>query len=202
MLNKLFKTDRHKDFWKWFTEHQDDFYQFETNKDVLSDLLEKKLKEINEDLAFEITTVKNDGKRELSISTDGERKASKDVIDLVNKAPVLNNWNFRAFRQRISGGDIQIKWGDIQISCSDTYFQYKKDGGKIGIEISLRNFVESNAFKNATLILLDNLIGEYERLTYISWIEFVKLNEEKIEELYPLVELPEILDRVSLLNKQ
>jgi hypothetical protein len=88
---------------------------------------------------------------------------------------------FRAFRQRISGGDIQIKWGDIQISCSDTYFQYTKDGGKIGIEISLRNFVESNAFKNATLILLDNLIGEYERLTYISWIEFVKLNEEKLK---------------------
>jgi ribosomal protein S17E len=93
MLNKLFKTDRHKEFWKWFTKHQDDFYQFETNKEVLSDLLEKKLKDINEDLAFEITTVKNDGKRELSISTDGERKASKDVIDLVNKAPVLNNWN-------------------------------------------------------------------------------------------------------------
>jgi hypothetical protein len=173
MLNKLFKTDSHKEFWKWFTKHQDDFYQFETSKEVLSDLLEKKLKEINKDLAFEITTVKNDGKRELSISTDGERKASKDVIDLVNKAPVLNNWSFRAFRQRISGGDIQINWGDIQISCSDTYFRYTKDGGKIGIEISVRNFVESNAFKNATVILLDNLIGEYERLTYISWIEFV-----------------------------
>ena len=202
MFNRLFKTDKHQQFWKWFIKNQDIFYQFETNKEQLADLLDKKLKEINKDLAFEITLINSDGKRELSISTDGEKEAYNVVIELIKKAPELDNWKFKAFRQRVRGRDIQIKFGDINISCSDIFFRYAKDGKKVGIELNIRNFVDSNPFKNATLILLDNTIGEYERLNYISWIEFINLDEEKKEDMYPMNELYDIIDSLSLVNRQ
>ena len=196
------KSDRHHEFWKWFAKNQEHFYQFETNQEKLSDLLNEKLKELNRSLAFEISVIKSDGKRELSISTDGEKKAHNEVIEFVNKAPVLENWQFKAFRQSVRGNNIQIRFGDIEISSLDIFFKYEKDGKKIGIELNIRNFVDSNPFKNATLILIDNFIGEYERLNYMSWFEFVKLNEEEMEDLYPLIELRDIIDSVSLTNRQ
>ena len=98
------------------------------------------------------------------------------------------------FRQRIPGDEIEIKYDNFKISYDDIYFRYSKELGKIGLELNIRDYKETPEFINATYVLLDGLIGEYDMETKVDWIERKSLDETKIDSLYKLVELREIID--------
>jgi hypothetical protein len=198
MFEKLFKPNKQKDFWKWFTAKQDELYHFENNQDELFDQLGQRLKNINEDLVFEFSPVRDNGIREFSISADGMKRSFPAVIDLIEKAPDLVNWQFYAFRQRVPGNSIKIKFANgVEFGYDDIFFRYGEDEAeqKIGIELNIRNYDEQNkGIKSAAFVLLDGLIGEYDMETRISWIDFAKLEEENIENLYPLTYLRDLVD--------
>ncbi|MCR8557656.1 hypothetical protein KXD93_08380 [Mucilaginibacter sp. BJC16-A38] len=195
MFGKLFGADKQKEFWKWFTKHQEELYHFEDNQEELFDGLSQKLKQVNNNLVFEFSPIREGGVREFSISADGIKASFPDVIALIEKAPELINWEFYAFRQRIPGDTIQIKMGPVKLGYTDIFFRYGEENNKIGIELNIRNYdPENNTFKNAAFILLDGLIGEYDMETRISWIDFVALDEANIENLYPLTYLRDLVD--------
>jgi hypothetical protein len=198
MFENLFKPNQQKDFWSWFKKHEQQYYNFENNQDALFDQLSAKLKSINEDLVFEFSPIRDNGVRELSISADGMKRSFSAVIDLIEKAPDFVNWQFYAFRQRVPGDGIKIKFGDgLEFSYDDIYFRYSEDEAeqKIGIELNIRNYDDTNKnIKSAAFILLDGLIGEYDMETRISWIDFVKLDEQHIDNLYPLTHLRDLVD--------
>lgn len=196
MFEKLFAGNKKKEFWKWFTKHQQELYHFEDNQNALFDELSKRLKNVNENLVFEFSPIRDNGIREFSISADGIKAVFPFVIEVIEQAPDLINWEFYAFRQRVPGDDIIINFEkDIKLSYSDIYFRYGEDEEKIGVELNIRNYdPEIIAIKSAVFILLDGLIGEYDMETRISWIEFVALDEEKIDKLHPLIFLRDLVD--------
>lgn len=199
MAFSLFNTQSKEDrFWNWFLKNQETYYAEVDNLDLrekLFDDLTTHLVKAHPDLVFEFSPIRESGVREFIISADGIKAAFPLVEKLVAKAPTIEKWQFNAFRQRVPGDELAIRYGDLEISYSDIYFRYQ-DGeyGKIGIELNIRNFNGEDYIKNAIYILLDSLIGEYDVTMGLDWIEWVKLDESNIENLIPLTDLRDILD--------
>lgn len=194
-LNSCTSKEKNEDFWKWFSENQNELYKFENNQEEIFDELHGKLIEIDSNLVFEFSPIRKDSTREFTISADGITESFPAVIKLVNAAPKFRKWKIKAFRQRNPGDDLEIVYdGSLKISYEDIYFRYSKDSDKIGIELNIQNYKDSPNVNNAIYILLDGLIGEYDMETKISWIEIKKLEERKIDSLYRIVELRKIVD--------
>ena len=196
LFNKQPQEDK---FWNWFSKHQETYYNqienLEIREKIFNDL-SKELKKVHPDLVFEFSPIHENGTREFTISAEGIKELFPIVEKLVEKAPEIENWQFNAFRQRIPGDDFEIHYGDFKIGYSDIFFRYQ-DGeyGSLGIELNIRDFDDSGQSKNAIYILLDGLIGEYDITVGIDWIEWVKLDEENIENLEPITSLRTLIDQ-------
>ena len=193
------QTSQEDKFWDWFAENQETYYEeienLEIRERIFNDL-SAELKKIHQDLVFEFSPIHENEIREFTISAEGVKELFPVVKRLVEKAPKIENWQFNAFRQRIPGNDFTIEYGDLKIGYTDIYFRYQ-DGeyGKIGIELNIRDFDNSGQSKNAIYILLDSLLGEYDITMGIDWIEWVKLDESKIENLNPITDLRILIDQ-------
>lgn len=186
------KESKEEKFWNWFEKNQETYYTEIENlqiKEEIFDELSKRLRDVNEDLVFEFSPKRKNNIKEFTISADGIEEIFPIVENLIKKAPKLKKWKFNAFRQPILGDDFKINYGDLKIGYSDVYYRSKNDNGKLGIELNIRNYDGKGLTQNAIYILLDNLIGEYNVVTKISWIDWVKLNENEITNLKPIIEL-------------
>ena len=198
IFNSCTKKDKNEIFWEWFSKNEDKYFHFEdNNQEQLFNELHQKLIKIDSNLVFEFGPIKSNNTRELSISADGLIESFPSVIELVKKAPKLDKWKINSFRQRIADDEIELKYDDFKISYDDIYFRYSNESNKIGIELNIRSYKETPEFINATYILLDGLIGEYDMETKIDWIERKSLDESKIDSLYKIVELRDIVDELK-----
>ncbi len=192
------KESKEEKFWNWFEKNQETYYSeienLEIREEIFSELT-KNLKKVNEDLVFEFSPIHENNVREFTISAEGMKELFPIVEKLIEKAPKLKNWKFNAFRQRIPGDDFEIQYGDLKIGYSDIYYRSENDNGKLGIELNIKNFDDEAQTQNAIYILLDGLIGEYDVTTKIGWIEWVKLNENEMENLKPIIELRNEIDK-------
>lgn len=196
LFNKSSKKD---EFWNWFMKYQKTYYNeienLEIRKTIFNDLWTE-LRKVHPDLAFEFSPIHENGIREFTVSAEGVKELFPIVEKLIESAPKIENWQFNAFRQRVPGDEFEIKYGELKISYSDIYFRYA-DGpyGKLGIELNIRDYDGNVQTQNATYILLDGLLGEYDVTMGIDWIEWVKLEESNIENLNPLTSLRTLLDQ-------
>ena len=199
MFTKFFmQKDKDKDFWNWFSKNQNEYYHYEKNQKFLFDELSNRLKNIDSNLTFEFSPINNDSIREFTISADGLKESFPTVIRLVDKAPSIPNWKINAFRKRVPGDKMQIVYDDsLKISYDDIYFRYVEDSGKIDLELNIRNYKKESGFDNAVFILLDALIGEYDVETKISGIDRKLLDESKLDSLHRIVELRDVVDRLT-----
>ena len=101
----------------------------------------------------------------------------------------ISNWNFLAFRQPNPGDDLSLKMGEFEISYNDIFFRYIEEENNLHIELNIRNFDKSGFQQNAVYLLLDSLLGEYDVVTEIDFIDWVILDETKIENFYKFIEL-------------
>ncbi|MEM7105750.1 MAG: hypothetical protein AAF502_21610 [Bacteroidota bacterium] len=187
-----------KKFWNWFLEKEHLFYFGTENQDELEtlfDLVSEQLKTFNETIVCEFSPIREDKIKEFCISADGMKEAFDDVKSIVSLAPKHEHWEFTAFRQRIPGDSLGINMGDIKIGYEDLFFRFADQGDKFGIELNIRDYQESGREQNAIFILMDALIGEYDVVMEIDWIDWVKLEESNKENLLPFVELRSIIDR-------
>ena len=192
------KESKEEKFWNWFEKNQETYYSEIENLEIREEIfneLTKNLKKVNEDLVFEFSPIHENNVREFTISAEGMKELFPIVEKLIEKAPKLKNWKFNAFRQRIPGDEFEIQYGDLKISYSDIYYRSENDNGKLGIELNIKNYDDEAQTQNAIYILLDGLIGEYDVTTKIGWIEWVKLNENEMENLKPIIELRNEIDK-------
>ncbi|WP_156285870.1 hypothetical protein [Oceanivirga salmonicida] len=193
-----------ENFWKWFSENEKEYYENIENKEMQEKLLNelsKRLKAINKGLTFEFGYLKND-KIEFVISADGIKEVFPFVIELVDNVSELKYFKVFAFRQKGETEDIEIEYAGLKLSYDDIYFRYAIDEDGLGLELNIRNFEkDNNAIYNAVYILLDNLLGEYDAITYISWVDWVKLDEKNIDNLMPLLELVRVVDHYKETKK-
>lgn len=103
VINNMFKSKGpFLKFWNWFVENESYINQnFETNKESILDSLSRRLKEIDENLTFEISHRNQERDRELIISADGIADSFNNVINLCNVAPSIENWTIIPFRPRM-----------------------------------------------------------------------------------------------------
>lgn len=153
------------------------------------------MKELNETIVYEFSRIREDNTKEFSISADGIKEAFADVKRIINLAPKHEHWEFTAFRQRVASESLEIKMGGLKIGYEDIYFRYGEQEDEFGLELNIRNYTESGREQNAIYILLDSLLGEYDAVMEIDWIDWVKLEESNKENLYSFVELRNIIDR-------
>src|SRR5260370_5887295 len=63
-----------QEFWKWFSEHEGELFDFEADQERTFDRLASQLKKIDSNLTFEFGP-KRDAKREFVISAGGIKRA-------------------------------------------------------------------------------------------------------------------------------
>ncbi|MEZ4885715.1 MAG: hypothetical protein R3E32_13360 [Chitinophagales bacterium] len=186
------------EFWNWFIANEHTFY-YGTEEDTLREELfvelDAKIKEISEDLAFEFSPILEGEVKQFTLSADGIRDVFPSVISLIEQAPKHPHWEFVAFRQRIDTEDLTIQMGDVEMDVSDIYFRFAEVDDTLGIELNIRGFEDSDQEKMAVFILLDSLIGEYDVVMQIGWIEWVALDERKIGQLSTFVKLRDLVDK-------
>ncbi|BDS10154.1 hypothetical protein [Aureispira anguillae] len=183
-------------FWDWFTQFEPQLYHADQNSVELFQALNQELAKISKGLTFEFSAVPEGEIKDFCISADGMKEYFPAVIDLVKVAPKFENWNIRAFRQRIANDNIAISMGDIDLSYDDIFFTYTIEDGKICIDLYIRDFVNNDdRFISAIFILLDALLGEYDVVTQIGAIEWTLLDEMQVEYLSPFISLRNLTDR-------
>lgn len=193
----IFKSNPDEDFWKWFAKNEKFIYENVENKDKqekLFDDISRRLHKIDENLVFEFSPIHKNNIREFSISADGIKESFPAVENLIAKSPKIKNWQFNAFRQRVPGDDLTLDFGKFKIGYNDIYFRHSTSNNELGIELNIRNYDESAQMQNAIYVLLDGLLGEYDVTMNIDWIEWVKLDENNIENLDKLTELRYLID--------
>ena len=153
----------------------------------------KELQTIDENLAFEFSPVLSNGKREFVITAQGTKKAFPAVTKLVNAAPSFQNWIIVAFRQpKLDYANILVS--NIQLNVNDGFFLYRKSNRKVDIELHLRGYQKTEEWEEVAYLLLDAVIGEYATETKIGGISIKQLNVSDIPTLYPITELPNIIN--------
>ena len=180
-------------FWDWFSEKSDQFFNFERDQDKLFDELTTKLHDMDDNLGFEFSPVLGNGKREFIISACGIKSAFPTVSNLVINSPSLPNWDIIAFKQpNLDHANIQV--GGIKIDTDDVFFLYGKSKGKVDIELHIRGYQKTDDWDDAAYLFLDIVVGEYAMETKIGGIDIKKLKESDVPNLYPITELPKILN--------
>ncbi len=198
MLVKLFSKKRKQEaFWHWFTKNNETYFRFEQNQNFLFSQLKSELNKISNDIVFQFSPILEDGTREFIISADGIKSIFPIVSDLVNRAPKYSKWHIIAFRQPIVGLT-QINYDNLVVKFDDVFFRYGKDNGQIAIELHIKNFCESHEWTGAVFILLDAILGEYHTEISLSRIEKKLLKEEEAIDLYPITDLPKVIQNYHL----
>lgn len=193
----IFKSNPEEDFWKWFEKNEKFIYENVENNDQqekLFDEISSRLHKIDKNLVFEFSPIHENKIREFSISADGLKESFPAVEKLIAISPKIKNWQLNAFRQRVPGDDWTLDFGKFKIGYNDIYFRHSISNNELGIELNIRNYDESAQMINAIYVLLDGLLGEYDVTMNIDWIEWVKLDENNVENLDKLTALRDLID--------
>jgi hypothetical protein len=193
----LKKTSKEEKFWSWFTENANLFFHFENNQNVLFERLKNKLDKIDTNFVFEFSNILEDGKREFVISADGIKESFPSVTKLVKQAPNFNKWKIIAFRQPRKKINL-INYEGLKINFKNVFFKYRKNNGEIDLELHIKEFYESAEWTSAVFILLDNILGEYHTEMTLGFIDKKKLDKNEKDDLFPIYELPQIIQEYHL----
>ena len=184
-------------FWQWFVAHSDKLLHFELDQETIFDELIDQLRLVHTDLTFEFGPLENE-KREFIISADGIQEGFPAVQSLASSAPLLNHWTIIPFRPPRSL-DFTLQIGDYYLSPKDIWFSHEPDGDLIGLTLYLpsRSLENEELATQATFILLDTALGEYDVETRVGFIDTVSIPANRpAEGLLPFTSIREVFDQL------
>lgn len=184
------------EFWQWFNSNEARLFEVEGTQGNVFDALSAALTKVHPDLTFEFGP-KESGRREFILSAGGTRQAFPVVSALVKAAPELPRWKIVAFRPRRNVLSI-VTLGGVTLSPHDVRFTYQTEGDRLGVTLYIKGYnpARRGAYANAGYFLLDELLGEYDAETRISYIEFRDAAASSRLTKLPLLELPAVVDRL------
>lgn len=188
-------------FWEWFSQNEKYIYEeLERNVDEIAFLIAEQLKQVNQDLVFEISFEKEENKMNFVISADGDIELFPLVIELCGIAPVYKRWNIIPFRPRLDQQNQVIDVDGIKLDYDDVFFAYTTQDEYINIDVYIKGYdQEDNRYIHTYFILLDSLIGEYDAVTKIGITTVYTYVED--ESLFNLRELKNIIDFMHSKNQ-
>lgn len=134
---------------------------------------------------------------ELMFTVNGMPRHFNKVFEIIQVAPVLKLWKWKAFRP----GDTQLKevnFAGATLKLSDCYFEYAKDRAKIGIRVFVRGYGKGSIEDAICYRLIDRFVGELEVYEKIKWIHLKPLDEVLVSQHFPLSHLPTVIDGFDL----
>ena len=179
MWNRLYDAVKgipEASFWRWFTEHEEAYRNFEVNgpeQDRLFGEMDRALHRVHKGLQF-VFDSGGSGTRKLVISADGMRDLIPVVQRLMAAAPELPGWKFTAFRPRMTDvAGVTLHIGVAEIGMSDLWFALRSEGDRIGLDIYLPGVVLANQDQGYTIafLMLDTALGEYDVMTRVGSLE-------------------------------
>ena len=192
------KADPIEKFWAWFKDNEKRLKKFEETPDKYLNEVLIQAKKIQDGLAIEFEPPKN-GVINMTVSADGDKNIFSVVQNIVAKAPAIEGWKFIAFRQRINLEQVKgmkLKADDHELDPEKMKFFPIIHGDKIDIIIYTYGVKEENYNQIAYggLLLLDNLIGEFDCVTKVRSYDFhnMPVKKEELDGLLPLLEYCEV----------
>jgi hypothetical protein len=188
-----------KQFWDWFTNQQSILRKITDGDYDLIDSILIELRKIKTGLAVEFE--KNRDVIIMTISADGIEDNFEIVKEIIDNAPKIDKWDFVAFRQPVPRdkiNSITIKVKEITLDPKNIWFRALKKDENLYIQIFSDILTEENRgdIGYGCLMLLDNLIGEYDCVKKVSAYELYNTNEaqEFKDDLDPLTEIRDFLN--------
>ena len=201
---KLFKrkevsdNDPKDEFWNWFLDHKVDLEKFIDTKDrnyFIYNQLSKEIKKYNHNLCPEITKI--DGKYILIITPDGKKDGVQPTKKLFKNHPKTENWVVKKFRQ--PKDKVQLNFNGIEYPSSDIeiYPELIKLEDKVDIQVYIKNMDEDEKnYKSLAFLYLDHIIGEFNTITKVRYIDFYNLKEnETVEGSISILELRKLIEK-------
>lgn len=189
-------------FWTWFQLNENKLNRLAEEPVALLEELQAPLLAVDSGLHIEIDAANH---RSITFTADGDERLFPVVQELLQKAPLLANWKFTAFRQRLNSSDIstlQLKMGDRLLGVDQLFFFPVAEKDSLDIIIYLPGLTTDNYMEMAyqCLILLDHLLGEYDCVMKVRHYDFHLLprRKEELVDLKPLKELPAFVDRFHI----
>ncbi|HEY0601905.1 MAG TPA: hypothetical protein VGD58_03290 [Herpetosiphonaceae bacterium] len=182
-------------FWQWFEANSDRLMDFESDQEQIFDELDAELAKVAEGLTFEFSSQAAD-EREFIVSADGIAALFPAVISLIGVAPTLPGWRFIAFRQP-KGTHFTIGFGEHELSPDDMWFTASPNMNKLDITLYVKGLTSENQefIQNASFILLDTALGEYDVETKIGVIDWKAAPDTIPAKLQSFHELPNVVSR-------
>jgi len=181
-------------FWDWFVQHGDELLNFEIDQERIFDDLAAQMQKVDPHLCFEFGP--KEAHREFVISAGGIRDSFPAVVSLSKAAPPLDRWRVTAFRPR------RAVFNTIEFRGKEADPRFVEfsllDNGKIaGIALYIPGYREDDLdFRQIGYLMLDEALGEFDVETQIGLIEMLPSEAERTGRRHPLIELPELFDRL------
>lgn len=188
-LPSMANADPEAQFWSWFVANERALYRFTSPTDPLIHQLGSHLKQVHQDLTFEIGLENKGEKRDFVISADGVKAAFAAVEALHAAAPKLDRWNLIKYRPgRLPMYTLEL--GEHTFDPAKVLCMLAEDGEKIGIVLMYENFEQDNdVFTHASFLLLDQALGEYVVETQVGFVNVQGREAEWVSHSFPMDEL-------------
>ena len=190
-----------EEFWNRFKEKSDKLMDLDSlspaEKDEVLDSIDSDLKQYSEGLSLEIGKLSTNG-RKLTLTAEGDMDYFEDLINLYEQSPVLDFWDIVAFKQG-KGANVNISFENYHLSSKKMWFmpmENQEDEQMLGLQIALdAKETEDEELLVAVYSLIEEMIGEYECATLLSYFELTTISDNMQEKGFkPLTELPEFID--------
>ncbi len=202
MFGLFKKQNTVEGFWKWFEKNEQELRSFPQNPDYHLNRILKQLQKIEKNLAVELEPARKGSPPIMTISADGVRENFPIVQEFISNAPVLEHWKFVAFRQRMSKDQIKgmvLRSQDFELNPMEMRFAPISDRDNLDIILYTKgvNAVNYEQVAYGGLLLVDNILGEYDCVTKVRSYDFHQLPTSKSElrKLKPLLQLADFVDR-------
>lgn len=200
MNSQVKSADPIQTFWSWFRQNEKRLRHFEEDPDIYLGEMLARIRKIQDGLVIELEPAKN-GVISMTISADGDRNLFDMVKAVVAKAPKISGWQIFAFRQRVGPEkvkDLKLTVGDEVLDPGQMKFFPVVDGDSLDLIIYVKGVTDGNYLKvaYAGLLLLDNILGEYDCVMKVRSFDFhdMPVKKEELLDLQPLTDLPAFVD--------
>jgi hypothetical protein len=194
----LTEPKRVNEFWQWIATNTQLLQTKKGMSEALIDELSERFDQAFPDLTWEIE-LQNEHDWWFVISADGIPGLIHAVVSAHETAPKIPGWKIVPFRQR-GKLSVSIKLDTRKLTYDDIWCGVEPDGYYTDVTFYIHGFSANtdHDLKGATLILLDNAIGEFDRMVKIGSIEFKPLEGKpgRSETFFPLREMPDYLDNL------
>jgi hypothetical protein len=206
MAFSLFKRQsKEEKFWNWVSKNKVELEKFINSKQedyTIYNQLTKQIKKYNNVLFPEMTSTKN-GEVVLIITPDGIPDGVLPTQKLYDSKPKLENWIVKKFRQ--ASDEVDLNFDGIEFASSDVEIVYELDNEKerVNIKIFIRNMdSDPDRYKSLSFLYLDHILGEFNTITRVGYIEFYNLDKDKsVANSISILELRKLIEKEYYLLK-